>query len=248
MKEYLAGRISGVGKIHGPLSSLISIDKKYITAIETALGASLQNIVVDSEDTAKAAINALKRDNAGRATFYPISAIKSASETDEIRQAASMQGYVGRADTLVQSDKTYRGIIEWLLLRTIVFDNIDNAASAARSLRYKVKIVTLDGQVINAGGAFTGGCAKRDSGILSRLNTISEIKEKVSVLEKEIDETSKKLAKIDTAIIAEKEKAKDAEQEKELLLTLSRSQFAALDNANAKYNANNDIIEKLNAE
>ncbi len=248
MKEYLAGRISGAGKIHGPLSSLISIDKKYITAIETALGASLQNIVVDSEETAKASINALKRENAGRATFYPISAIKSASETDEIRQAASMQGYVGRADTLVQSDKAYRGVIEWLLLRTLVFDNIDNAASAARSLRYKVKIVTLDGQVINAGGAFTGGSAKRDSGILSRLNTISELKEKVAVLEKEIEETSKSLTKIDAAIITERDKARDAEQEKELLLTLSRSQFAALDNAEAKYNANLEIIEKLRAD
>ncbi len=248
MKEYLAGRISGAGKIHGPLSSLISIDKKYITAIETALGASLQNIVVDSEETAKASINALKRENAGRATFYPISAIKSASETDEIRQAASMRGYVGRADTLVESDKAYRGVIEWLLLRTLVFDTIDNAASAAKNLRYKVKIVTLDGQVINAGGAFTGGSAKRDSGILSRLNTISELKEKVAVLEKEIAYNQRELGRIDAEITAEKDKARDAEQEKELLLTLSRSQFAALDNAEAKYNANLEIIEKLRAD
>ena len=76
MKEYLGGRISGAGRIHGPLSSLINIDKKYITAIETALGASLQNIVVDSEDTAKAAIGALKSAGAGRATFYPLTSVK----------------------------------------------------------------------------------------------------------------------------------------------------------------------------
>ena len=248
MKAYMDGKISGKGKIYGPLSSLISIDKKYITAIETALGASLQNIVVESEETAKAAIYTLKSANAGRATFYPISAIKSASETDEIRESAKMAGYVGRADTLVNSDKAYRGIIEWLLLRTVVFDNIDNASEAAKRLKYKVKIVTLDGQVINAGGAFTGGSAKRDSGILSRLSTISELKEKAEKLEISIKDMESSLAQLDKDIDTVKESSRDAEQEKELLLSLSRSQFAALDNAEAKYNANLEIIEKLKAD
>ena len=248
MKEYLGGRISGAGKIHGPLSSLINIDGKYITAIETALGASLQNIVVENENTAKAAIGALKRANAGRATFYPISAIKSTSETDEIVRAASIKGYVNRADKLVQSDDEYRSIIQWLLLRTVVFDNIDNASEAAKVLKYKVKIVTLDGQVINAGGAFTGGSAKRDSGILSRLNTITKLKADAEALDKTISAKSKELWAIDQDLVRAREAGKDAEQEKELLLTLSRSQFAALDNANAKYDANNDIIEKLTSD
>ena len=248
MKEYQAGRINGAGKVYGPLSSLISIESKYITAIETALGASLQNIVVDNEDTAKAAIYALKHAGAGRATFYPVSAINSASETGEIRRAASMKGYVDRADRLAQSDKEYRSVIEWLLLRTVVFDNIDNASNAAKQLRYRVKIVTLDGQVINAGGAFTGGSAKRDSGILSRLNTINELKNSANSLDKDINKVTKELASIDVQIVKARDESRDAEQEKELLLTLSRSQFAALDNANAKYNANNDIIEKLSAD
>ena len=245
MKEFLSGRINGAGKIYGPLSSLINIEGKYITAIETALGASLQNIVVDNESTAKAAISALKRSNAGRATFYPISAINSASETDEIRRAAVYNGYVGRADKLVDSDNKYRSVIEWLLLRTVVFDNIDNAAEAAKSLKYKVKIVTLDGQVINAGGAFTGGSAKRDSGILSRLNTISQLKEESAALDKVIYKCKNDISTVESDIQRVRDASKDAEQEKELLLTLSRSQFAALDNANAKFNANNDIIEKL---
>ena len=245
MKEYMAGKLSSAGEIYGPLSSLINIDKKYITAIETALGASLQNIVVEDENTAKSAISALKSANAGRATFYPISAIKSAGETDEIRQAAALSGYVNRADKLVQSEERYRSVIEWLLLRTLVFDNIDNAAKAAKQLRYKVKIVTLDGQVINAGGAFTGGSAKRDSGILSRLSTISELKAEADKLDVEIAGYEKSLAEIDKKIVDHRDRLRDAEQDKELLLTLSRSQFAALDNANAKYNANNDIIEKL---
>ncbi len=245
MKEYGAGNISGAGKIHGPLSSLINVEKTYITAVETALGGSLQNIVVENEETAKAAIGALKRASAGRATFYPISAIKPATETDEIREAKKMRGFIGRADTLVNSDKQYRGIIEWLLLRTLVFDDIDNASFAAKSLRYRVKIVTLDGQVINTGGAFTGGSAKRDSGILSRLTEIASLKDRAQALEKKIADTVDALKEIEAELKAAEEDSKNAEQDKELLLTLSRTQFAALDNANAKYNANKNILDKL---
>ena len=245
MNEYADGNLRGAGKIYGPLSSLIKVDIKYITALETALGASLQNIVVENEETAKLAINSLKRANAGRATFYPISAIKSATETDEIRRAKDFAGYVGRADTLVGSDDRYRSIIEWLLIRTVVFDNIDNAALCAKKLNYKVKIVTLDGQVINAGGAFTGGSAKRDSGILSRISTIDKLRREAEEMDKRIKTISEKVEKIDASLSSAKESLRDAEQEKELLLTLSRSQFAALDNANAKYSANCDIISRL---
>ncbi len=246
MREYNAGNIKGSGEIHGPLSSLISVDKKYITAVETALGSSLQNIVVDNEEMAKAAIGALKRANAGRATFYPISAIRPMSETDEIREAARMPGYIGRADTLVKSDSKYRSIIEWLLLRTVVFDNIDNASAAAKKLRYRVKLVTLDGQIINAGGAFTGGSAKKDSGILTRLTEISTLRARAAEYEAKIKEYNDELDAISDELKKLQENMKNSEQEKELLLTLSRSQFAALDNANAKYAANRNILEKLN--
>ena len=245
MKEYSSGNISGSGKIYGPISSLINVDKKYITAIETALGSSLQNIVVENEDTAKAAMYALKRANAGRATFYPISAIRPSIESEEIRSAKNMEGYVGRADTLVDSDPIYRSIIEYLLLRVVVFDNIENASVAAKKLKYRVKMVTLDGQIINAGGSFTGGSAKRDSGILTRLTSINELKEQANSLTLEIQKCEKQLTDIDSELAIAKEQNKNAEQEKELLLSLSRSQFAALDNANAKYNANKEIIDKL---
>ena len=246
MREYNAGNIRGNGEIYGPLSSLISVEKKYITAIETALGTSLQNIVVDNEEMAKAAIGTLKRANAGRATFYPISAIRSATETDEIREAANLPGYVGRADTLVGSEKKYRSIVEWLLLRTVVFDTIDSASDAAKKLRYRVKIVTLDGQIINAGGAFTGGSAKKDSGILSRITEISTLREKAAELESVIAKKRAELHEITEELRSCNDSLKNAEQEKELLLTLSRTQFAALDNANAKYSANRNILEKLN--
>ena len=245
MKEYSAGNISGSGRIYGPISSLINVDKKYITAIETALGSSLQNIVVDDENTAKSAMYALKRANAGRATFYPISAIRSAIETEEIRAAKMMDGYIGRADTLVDCDAKYRSIVEYLLLRVVVFDNIENASVAAKKFKYRVKMVTLDGQIINAGGSFTGGSAKRDSGILTRLTAINELKEQATALGAEIKKSEEQLAAIDAELADAKERNRNAEQEKELLLSLSRSQFAALDNANAKYNANKEIIDKL---
>ena len=246
MREYAAGNIRGSGEIHGPLSSLINVDKKYITAIETALGSSLQNIVVDNEEMAKQAIGALKRANAGRATFYPISAMRPLSETDEIRAAAKMPGYVGRADTLVQSDAKYRSIVEYLLLRTVVFDNIDNASEAAKRLRYRVKLVTLDGQIINAGGAFTGGSAKKDSGILSRLTEISTLRERAEAILGKINTLRSELDGVNADLKEAQDVLKSTEQEKELLLVLSRSQFAALDSANAKYAANQNILEKLN--
>ena len=245
MRLYGEGRINNCGKIYGPLSTLINVDKKYITAIETALGASLQNIVVDDERSAKAAIYALKEARAGRATFYPVSAIRPATETDEIRAMARREGYVDRADRLVSSDKEFRNIIEMLLLRTVIFDNMENAAAAAKASGYRVKIVTLDGQVINAGGAFTGGSAKRDSGILSRGSEISDILAKAEELKRRIDENEKNEKRISDRIAELQSSVRECEQQRDLLFTLSRSHLSALDNANAKLEANKSVLERL---
>ena len=248
MREYKLGNINRAGEIYGPLSTLINVDKRYVIAIETALGSSIRNIVVENEETAKLGINALKRANAGRCTFYPISAIRPMTETEEIKRAKGMPGYVGRADNLVKSDEKYRNIIEWLLLRTLVFDNIENASKVAKELGYKVKIVTLDGQIINAGGAFTGGSVRRDSGMLSRSSEIATLNENAKALDKKIEECNSALSEIQDELRETQDALRDAEQDKELLLTLSRSQFAALDNANAQYEANRNIIERLKAD
>ena len=245
MREYKARNIRGNGQIYGPLSSLINVEASYITAIETALGASLQNIVVDNEEMAKLAMKALKIANAGRATFYPITAIRPSTETDEIRACKGFNGYIDRADRLVNVDSKYRSIVEYLLLRTVVFDNIDNASEAAKKIKYKVKLVTLDGQIINAGGSFTGGSAKKDSGILTRLNEIAALRASAKKLDAKILETRTALEEINQELHFAQDALKTADEEKELLLTLSRSQFAALDNATAKYNANQNILEKL---
>lgn len=248
MQQNERGGIRGAGKIYGPLSKLISTKPEHITAIETALGASIQNIVVDNDATAKAAILCLKENRAGRATFYPISAMRSSGEGEEVRRAATFTGYVGRADQLVQFAPTFREVIESLLIRTVVFDNLDHANEAARALRYRVKLVTLDGQVINAGGSFTGGSTKHDSGIMSRASEIEKLRAEAATLATRIAEEEKKIADCDTTITQLHNRVRDAEQEKELLLTMSRAQFAALDSANAKLEANGELLSKLRAD
>ena len=244
MNEYNAGRIE-TGEVYGPLSSLIHVEKQYIIAIETALGGSLQNIVVDDVPTAKACIASLKKANAGRVTLYPLTSMRPATENDEIKTAKKMPGFVGRADTLVGIDDKYKVVIEHLLLRTLVFDNIDNASLAAKKTNYRVKMVTLDGQIIHTGGSFTGGSQKRDSGLLSRTTEIAQLQEKSEKLAKQIKEIVDALAEIDEELKENQNNLRAAEQDREILLTLSRSQFAALDNANAKYDANRNIIEKF---
>jgi len=248
MRHYSEEDIKGAGEIYGPLSSLVSVEKQYITAIETALGASLQNIVVDTEETAKAAIHALKQHNAGRATFYPISAIKSPSETNEIKAAKNMRGFIGRADTLVKYEARFTDVIAMLLLRTLVFDNIENASFAAKQLNYKLRIVTIDGQIINAGGSFTGGSAKRESGMLSRVTEINALRERGEALKSKIVAVQSSITDVEAEIRKAKENFNEATQSKEALLTLSRGQFSALDSANAKYEANRNIVNRLRAD
>lgn len=243
MKHSQEGRFRGT--VYGPLSTLISSEKKYVVAIETALGASLQNIVVDNDQTAKECMVALKNDRAGRCTFYPVSTVRPLSETDEIRQCAKYAGYVGRADKLVSADGKFRSIIESLLLRTVIFDTLDNANAAAKGTGHRVKIVSLDGQVCNAGGSYTGGSIRTEGGLLSRQSEIEKLKADAADLDRKIKKTQAEADALDAQIEAKEAEAKDAAQDKDILLTLSRAEFAALDTANANLSANRNMLEKL---
>ncbi|MBR5601214.1 MAG: hypothetical protein IKW24_01140, partial [Clostridia bacterium] len=154
MNRYAEGKITAYGgapcgKIYGPLSKVVSVDEKYVTAIETALGANLQHIVVDDEETAKAAMYALKKGEAGRATFFPLTSMRASSPTPEMREASGYRGYIAVADTLLDCDEKFRGVVSSLIGRTLIFDTIDNATAMAKALRYRVRVVTLDGQQIN---------------------------------------------------------------------------------------------------
>ncbi len=244
MSEYEEGRIRGT--VYGPLSSLVTIHREYVTAVEMALGSSAQHIVTDTDMTAKAAIEALKRADKGRATFLPVNTIRPGGETDEVRDAADLEGYVARADELVDCDDTFRGIVQWLLMRTVVFDTLDNAVLGAKELKHKVRIVTLDGQIINAGGSMTGGSLKNEgTGILARNGEIVELREEARQIGEKIKELEEELKEIDEEIRSNKEAVADAEQNKELLYSMARTQFSALDSANARLSANESLLEKL---
>ena len=249
MTEYEAGNIRGAGEIYGPLSQLVSIDRKYVTAIEMALGASVQNIVTDTAETAKAAIETLKRTEKGRATFLPVSAIRPYSETEEIRVAARLPGYVARADKLVSCDARFRSIVEYLLLRTVVFDTLEHAVQAAKELGHKVRLVTLDGQIMNVGGSMTGGSVKNEgAGILSRNGEIARLREEAADLAEKIEILEDDARKLDKMVDELRARADDASQAKALLDTMSRSHLTALETAKAKINSNDSLLERLRAD
>ncbi len=166
--------------VHGPISKLISVDKKYSVAIETALGNAIQNIVVDAEADAKRAINYLKTNNAGRATFLPISSI-TAREFKE-NGFDDIYGFVGIASDLVSVDTKYETIIKYLLAGTVVTEDIDSATTLAKKYNFRVKVVSLDGQVINPGGSFTGGSLVKQVGMLSRAADIKRIESEIEKL------------------------------------------------------------------
>lgn len=177
IKAGKSGRISG---IKGSVAQLIKVDSKYGVAIETALGAALQNIIVENEETAKRCINLLKEKNAGRATFLPITSVKGYTLTE--KNLDMQEGYVAIASELVSYDNAYQGIINSLLGRIVIAEDIELATAIAKKYGYKFKIVTLDGQVINAGGSFTGGSTSRSTGVLTRKNEIDSIKNQINSL------------------------------------------------------------------
>ncbi len=159
--------------IHGPVSRLIQTDDEFTTAIEIALGAAMQQIVVDSEADAKAAIAYLKRTNGGRATFLPLSAISGRVLRED--GVESCRGYVGIASELVRCEPKYQSIIDSLLGRIVIAEDLDAAIAMAKKFHSRFKIVTLDGQVMNPGGSMTGGSVAKEAGILSRANELKRL-------------------------------------------------------------------------
>ena len=172
MQQAGRGRLSGV---HGPVSALLSTENRFVTAIDTALGASASSIVVGSAEDGRACIEYLRRTDGGRATFLPLDTIRPAS----LRESGldRERGCCGTADTLVQFDETYGAVVRSLLARTVVCENMDAALALARSRGHRFRIVTLDGQIIQPGGAMTGGSASRGTGVLARAGRLRAAEE-----------------------------------------------------------------------
>ncbi len=243
IKESKRGAIKG---IHGTLSQLITTPAEYAVAIETALGAAIQNIVTDNENTAKRAINFLKENRAGRATFLPLTSVQSRPFTE--KGLEKFEGFVDMADKLLDFDPKYSGIIGSLLARTAVVDNIDNGIDMAKKYSYRFKIVTLDGQVLNAGGSMTGGSRGSGAGFLSRATEIESLKEKVAALEKQLDgkQESFKAASEELALIQAELEASEAELIK-AQEDIIRAE-SALNLIKDRYSAAKGHIDELEAE
>jgi len=175
--------------VHGPVAGLMKTEQKYTVAIEIALGAGLQNIVVDREEDAKAAIGFLKQRDGGRATFLPLTAIRG----EELRQNGVEKefGFVGVASRLVRFDSKYQNIFQNLLGRTVVVEDLDCGIALARKYRSAFRIVTLDGQVINRGGSMTGGSVSRNAGVLSRAAELEKLHGQSAQMRERLEEAKR---------------------------------------------------------
>jgi chromosome segregation protein len=181
--------------IYGTVSGLIEAEADYVTAIEIALGGAMQNIIVESEEDAKEAIAFLKRARAGRATFLPISSVHG-RVLDQAKELQSQEGFVGIASDLVKYDRKYDGVVKSLLGRVVVVDTVDHAITISRRFGYRFRVVTLEGEVLNAGGAMSGGSTGRSSGFLSRSNEIKTLTSELSLLHQEIGTVQRDLQKV----------------------------------------------------
>ncbi len=257
MREAKRGALSG---IHAPVSQVITVGEKYSLAIETALGAQIQNIITETENDAKRAIGYLKESRAGRATFLPLTAIKG--RLLEEKGLDDCYGFVNIAAALVKYDGKYKEVINSLLGRTVVAEDLDAAVVIAKKYSYRFKIVTLDGQIINAGGSMTGGAKLQNAGILSRGNEALRLKEECEQLEVKLSALKGDVLKSQESysqIVAELEGCKaeitSATEEKiriEGVINLKNGQLSTLLEAEAREKAEaallNERSEALLAE
>ena len=242
--------------VHGIIANLISVDKKYETAIEMTLGGMLQNIVTDNEDVAKKLVNHLRANNMGRASFLPITSIKG-SKIDKIK--GKFPGVIGVAADLVKYDKKYTQIVYNLLGRTVIVDNMDTGIALAKENKYGFRIVTVQGDIINASGAITGGSvAQKTVNILGRGREIENLAKEIEVLQNKISETKRSKQDYEESISEFVEESKELDEkiqqinivyatEKQKMLSVEE-QILRLENTLNKLRNENEKIESQKAD
>ena len=215
MQESQRGSLRNV---HGPVSRLIKTEDEYTVAIEIALGAAMQQIIVGSEADGKAAISYLKRTGGGRATFLPMNTIQGRSLQENGLE--SCRGFVGVASELVRSDPQYRGIVENLLGRTVIVSDMDAAIHMSQKYKNRFKIVTLDGQVMNPGGSMTGGSTNKEAGILSRANELEKLtgqekklQQERMICEADLQEAQRLCDQVEFQMAAARDQLREAEDQ-----------------------------------
>ena len=242
--------------VHGIIANLISVDKKYETAIEMTLGGMLQNIVTDNEEVAKKLVNHLRANNMGRASFLPITSIKG-SKIDKIK--GKFPGVIGVAADLVKFDKKYTQIVYNLLGRTVIVDNMDTGIALAKENKYGFRIVTVQGDIINASGAITGGSvAQKTVNILGRGREIENLAKEIKVLQNKISETKRSKQDYEESISEFVEESKELDEkiqqinivyatEKQKMLSVEE-QILRLENTLNKLRNENEKIESQKAD
>ena len=181
------------------MSDLIQVDKKYETAIETALSGNIQNIVTEDEATAKKMISYLKQNHFGRATFLPLTSVK-ANRNPKNEAALGEKGVLGIANRLVKCEPKYDEVVAYLLGRVIVVDTIDNAIALAKKNHYSLHIVTVEGEYLAPGGSMTGGAFRNSSNLLARNREIEELEKIVADTKSQLEELRNRKDEIATAI------------------------------------------------
>jgi len=204
--------------IYGPVSRLIRTEDQYTVAIEIALGAAMQQIVVSNESDGKAAIAYLKRTGGGRATFLPLSTIQGRNLQENGLE--DCRGFMGIASHLVHCEDQYRGIVENLLARTVIVSDMDAAIHMSQKYRNRFKIVTLDGQVMNPGGSMTGGSVNKDAGILSRANELeklsiqeNKLRQDMQICEANLQDAQRQLDQVEFQMTAARDQLREAEDQ-----------------------------------
>ncbi len=238
MRESKRGTLPG---IRGPVANLVRSEDRYALAIETALGFAAQNIVVDTQEDGRTAIEYLKRQDAGRATFLPISAVRGSALQNPPR---GERGYLGLASELCRYDSAYAGVFASLLGRTVVTQTLGDAVAIAKKYDNRFRIVSLDGQMVNAGGSMTGGSAAKGTGVLSRANELERLRKQSAQLEEKRAEKAEMLSKAERELAAARYDMDTAAEQ----LAAERSRAASLSaEREAKKNSADQLEAVINA-
>ena len=187
-----------ISGIHGVVADLMKVEKKYETAVETALGGNIQNVVTEDEETAKKLISYLKKNRLGRATFLPLTSVKG-GDNSKYTKALGKPGVLGMANELVKTDAVYDGVMAYLLGRVVVVDTIDHAIALAKEFHYSLHIVTLEGEYLSPGGSMAGGAFKNNSNLLGRNRELQELEKTTGALREEIAAKKNRIEDIKTA-------------------------------------------------
>lgn len=240
-----SGRLKG---IDGPVSRVISVPEKYGVAVETALGGAMQNIVTETDEDAKQAIRYLKTTDGGRATFLPLNTIKP-RELNE-RGLEDCYGFVGIAAQLCTCSNKFNGVLYSLLGKIVVAEDLNAAVSIAKKYSYRFKVVTLDGQVVNAGGSLTGGSLNRNTGLLSRAQEIETLKKQTSALQKtakdaeqSVDLITAEISKIDAEMLGTRADLSNMQQQ---LVRMQAEKTACKNEINNIENLKNNSKSEIN--